>query len=53
MVQTSRVPGAPKKAENAYHIAQALAWIARGRRDIQDQLDGMMAIPKLMAFLLR
>lgn len=53
MIQTGCVPGAPKKAENAYHIAQALAWVARGRRDIQDQLDGMIAIPKLMGALLR
>jgi Domain of unknown function (DUF932) len=53
MVQTVCVPGAPRRAENAYHIAQALAWVAKGRRDIQDQLDGMVAIPKLMAGLLR
>lgn len=53
MIQTGCVPGAPKKAGNAYHIAQALAWIAKEKRDIQDQLDGMVAIPRLMAALLK
>jgi len=52
MIRKERVPGAPSRAANAYHTAQALAWVARSRRDIQDQLDGMMAIPKLMSALL-
>ena len=52
MVQTGCVPGAPKRAENAYHVAQALAWIARSRRDVQDQLDWMLTIPNLMNALL-
>jgi hypothetical protein len=53
MILTAPVPGAPPKAENAYHVAQAVAWVARSKRDIQDQLDGMVAIPKLMNALLR
>jgi hypothetical protein len=52
MVQTCSVPGAAKKAENAYHVAQALAWIARSRRDVQDQLEWMLTIPDLMKALL-
>jgi hypothetical protein len=52
MIQTARVPGAPPNARNAYHVAQALAWVARSRRDIQDQLEGMLAIPELMGTLL-
>lgn len=52
MIQTCSVPGAPKKAENAYHVAQALAWVARSRRDIQDQLEWMLTIPHLMKALL-
>jgi hypothetical protein len=52
MVRMAHVPGAPPKAENAYHVAQALAWVARSKKDIQDQLDGMVAIPKLMNALL-
>jgi Domain of unknown function (DUF932) len=53
MIRTAHVPGAPPKAENAYHVAQALAWVARSKKDIQDQLDGMVAIPKLMNALLK
>jgi hypothetical protein len=52
MIQTGHIPGAPSKAKNAYHVAQALAWVSKSRRDIQDQLDWMMAIPKLMKSLL-
>jgi len=53
MIPMAHVPGAPLRAENAYHVAQALSWIARSKRDIQDQLDGMIAIPKLMDLLLK
>jgi hypothetical protein len=52
MIRTEHVPGAPAKAKNAYHIAQALAWIARSKKDMRDQLDGMVQIPKLMNALL-
>jgi hypothetical protein len=52
MVQTLHVPGAPKKAENAYHVSQALAWVVRSRNDLQDQLEWMMMIPTLMKTLL-
>jgi hypothetical protein len=52
MIRTRPVPGAPSKAGNAYHVAQALAWVASIRKDIQGQLDGMVAIPKLMGALL-
>jgi hypothetical protein len=52
MIQTEHVPGAPVRAENAYHVAQALAWVARSKKDIHDQLDCMVEIPKLMNALL-
>jgi hypothetical protein len=52
MVQTEHVPGAPSEAKNAYHVAQALAWVAKSRRDIQEQLDWMTAISNLMGALL-
>lgn len=52
MIQTIPVPGAPAKAKNAYYVAQALSWVAKERRDIQDQLEWMVAIPKLMSNLL-
>jgi len=52
MIQTLRVPGAPKNAENAYHVSQALAWVVRSRNDLQDQLEWIMMIPSLMKTLL-
>jgi hypothetical protein len=52
MIQTGHVPGSPSRAENAYHVAQALAWVARSKKDIHDQLDCMVEIPKLMKALL-
>lgn len=52
MKQTVGVPGAPSCAENAYFVCQALAWVARTRKDIQDQLDGMRDLPNLMQALL-
>jgi Domain of unknown function (DUF932) len=45
---TAQVPGAPQKATNAYSVCQALAWIAKERRDLKDQVDGMREIPDLM-----
>jgi Domain of unknown function (DUF932) len=52
MIQTLCVPGAPQKAKNAYHVSQALAWVVRSRNDLQDQLEWMMMIPRLMKPLL-
>ena len=51
MRQTKRVPGAPPQAENAYAVAQALAWIARSRLDIQEQKDYMKQIATLIEAL--
>jgi hypothetical protein len=53
MKLTVGVPGAPKKATNAYSVCQALAWIAKERRDLQAQVDGMREIPDLMSKLIR
>jgi hypothetical protein len=53
MKVTKPVPGAPQKAENAYSVCQALAWIAKERRDLQEQVDGMREIPDLMSKLIR
>jgi len=51
MNKTLRVPGAPPKAENAYAVGQALAWIARQRLDLQEQTQYMREIPQLMQAL--
>ncbi len=53
MKVTAPVPGAPRKATNAYSVCQALAWIAKERRDLQEQVDGMREIPGLMSKLIR
>lgn len=46
------VPGSRAAAWNAYAISQALAWLARERRDVQGQLDRARDIPRLMRHLL-
>jgi Domain of unknown function (DUF932) len=48
MRKTEQIPGAPARAENAYAVAQALAWIARHRLDVQEQTQYMREIPQLM-----
>jgi hypothetical protein len=45
------VPGAPKESQNLYDVSQILAWLAKERRDIQEQLEWREAIPGLMASL--
>ena len=53
MERTKEVPGSLLSRDTAYSICQALAWIAKERRDIQEQLDWMREIPDLMGALLR
>lgn len=49
---TTPVPGSPPVAGNAYHVSQALAWLAKERRDVEETLDWMSGIPGLMRVLL-
>jgi hypothetical protein len=51
MKRTQQVPGAPARADNAYAVSQALAWIARQRLDVQEQTQYMKEIPHLMQSL--
>ena len=53
MARMQKVPGCPSTSDNAFAIAQVLAWIAKERRDISEQLDRMREIPELMASMLR
>lgn len=46
--RTERVPGAPEKAKNLFDIGQVLAWLAKERRDVQEQLEWKEKIPGLM-----
>jgi len=48
---TARVPGSPATAANAYHVSQALAWLAKERRDVEESLEWMAGIPGLMRSL--
>lgn len=43
-----RVPGAPFEAQTLYDASQCLAWLAKERRDLQQQLEWREAIPSLM-----
>ena len=45
------VPGQPARSENLYDIAQALAWLARQRRDFREQFRWREQIPELLAML--
>ncbi len=46
-----RIPGSPPTAANAYHVSQALAWLAKERRDLEESLEWMAGIPGLMRSL--
>ncbi|MBU4237495.1 MAG: hypothetical protein KKI01_14405 [Proteobacteria bacterium] len=35
-----KVPGAPAESRNLYDVSQSLAWLAKERRDIQEQPGG-------------
>jgi len=45
------VPGAPRRADNLFDVSQALAWLARQRRDLQEQLMWREQIPALVGCL--
>lgn len=46
--QGDRVPGTPDRIANAYDVSQVLAWLAKERKDIQEQLQWREQIPELM-----
>lgn len=45
------VPGAPAEARNLFDVSQALAWLARQRTDLREQLRWRDQIPGLMGNL--
>ncbi len=49
---TNRVPGCPKKVDNLFDLSQVLAWLAKERRDVQEQLEMVEQIPELLKPLL-
>jgi hypothetical protein len=42
------VPGAPRNAANVYDLAQTLAWIAKGRGELKEQVEWRDQIPALL-----
>jgi hypothetical protein len=42
------VPGAPKESHTLYDVSQILAWLAKERRDLQEQLEWREQIPDLL-----
>ncbi|MBW6487066.1 MAG: DUF945 domain-containing protein [Syntrophobacterales bacterium] len=52
MQETKRVPGAPRQCRNLFDLSQILAWLAKERRDVQEQMEWREKIPGLMAPLL-
>lgn len=50
--ETKPVPGAPKESRNLYDVSQILAWLAKERRDVQEQLAWREGIPRLMDSLI-
>jgi hypothetical protein len=53
MEKGEKVPGAPDRATTAYDICQALAWLAKGRRDVQIAFERALGIEKLIETLTR
>ena len=52
MQETKYVPGAPEQCRNLFDLSQILAWLAKERRDVQEQMEWREKIPGLMAPLL-
>jgi hypothetical protein len=52
MESVKRVPGTPERCDNLFDLSQILVWLAKERRDEQEQLEWREKIPSLMAPLL-
>jgi len=48
MQETKRVPGAPQQCRNLFDLSQVLAWLAKERRDVQEQLQWREQISGLL-----
>jgi hypothetical protein len=46
--QTRRVRGSPFKSKTLFDVSQILAWLARDRRDVQEQLEWRDQIPGIL-----
>jgi hypothetical protein len=48
LIETSPVPGAKNSCDDAYGIAQVLAWVAAQRNNVAERLEWRAEIPALM-----
>ena len=48
MAPSRRVPGSPAFAQTAWDACQALAWLAKERKDPRERIERMLQIPELM-----
>lgn len=46
--RTEAVPGAPNESRTLYDVSQILAWLAKERRDVQEQIEWREMIPELL-----
>ena len=49
--RTEAVPGSPEESTSLFDVSQILAWLAKERADIQQQMEWREQIPALMATL--
>lgn len=52
VLPTGAVPGTPGQSRNLYDLSQILAWLAKERRDVQEQLEWRGQIAGLMGALM-
>lgn len=51
--RAGRVPGSPPECRNLFDLSQILAWLAKERRDLQEQFEWREKIPELLAPFLK
>jgi hypothetical protein len=49
VIPTVTVPGSILPGNNVYAVSQSLSWLAKERRDVQEQLEWKQQIPELLA----
>lgn len=50
--KTNRVPGVPAQSTSLFDLSQILAWLAKERHDLQEQLEWREQIPGLLSPLM-
>ncbi len=51
-IPTRRVPGSPRESRSLFDLSQILAWLAKERRHVQEQLEWREQIPEILKPLL-